>query len=380
MTEIRLVKQEEMQAAIASSDRIFARDSDMSSMGEAFPFLFSATTSHSLGLFEDGSLLVFMGLVPALIRIGGSRVTVFSLGSVFTLPEARNRGLASQLLEEIKVYSRQAGVSILLVSGEGPLYARSGCRKFGEAYRLAWSRELSLASEATDGYRTYQMNESRHQDVLHLQRIAAKRYAAYEQSVWDFPLLLNTEAEVSNKKMKQHVYVARHEKKIVAFVVVALPTSVSKGEPYVVEWAGRSTAVAALLSHVVIDNNLDRLNIVVETHEREMLATLCSAKSEKIRNQGTVFLVDPEQLFRQLRPYLEAKDPVAGKNLIVSNTPDGGATFTISGLPIVALSSDELVSLLFDSQPEPDLPAEWNTVAALWFPIPFPYTGGLNYV
>lgn len=380
LEEIRLVKQAEMKEAIAASDRIFKREPDMLSMGEAYPILFSETHSHSFGLFADGKLLSFMGLVPAQIRIGCSRVDVFSIGSVFTLEEARNRGLASRVLEQIKVYSRQAGVPLLLVSGDGPLYNRAGCRRFGELIQYVWSSELSNLWKASNRSKTFQVSEARHQDVLHLHRLAAQRYAAYEQSVWDFSLLLKTEADVSNRKMKQRVYAVRFKEKIVAFAVVALPTPASRSNPYVVEWAGEAEAVVALLSHVVSEFGLDRLDIFAELHEKEMHAALKAAESQSIRNQGTVLLVDPKQLFEQLKPYIEEKLPTVGKLLHVVNTDDGGAQWVYPGLPDVTFHYEQLISLLFERQHGLQLPAAWAEITTELFPLPFPYTGGLNYV
>jgi GNAT superfamily N-acetyltransferase len=379
LEEIRLVKQAEMKEAIAASDRIFKRDSDMLSMGEAFPILFSETYSHSFGLFADGKLLSFMGLVPAQIRIGRSRVNVFSIGSVFTLEEARNRGLAGRVLEHIKGYSKQAGAPLLLVSGDGPLYSRAGCRPFGELVQYVWTPELAGRWNASGRAKTYQVSEARHQDVLHLHRLAAQRYAAYEQSIWDISLLLKTEADVSNRKMKQRVYAVRSNEKIVAFAVVALPASASRSNPYVVEWAGEAEALVALLSHVVNEFGLDRLDIFAAPHEQAMHAALKAAESQNIRNQGTVLLVDPKQLFEQLKPYIEEKLPVVGKLLRVINTDDG-AQWGYPGLPDVTFRYEQLISLLFDRYHGLELPAAWAEITTELFPLPFPYTGGLNFV
>lgn len=48
MTEIRFVSNEELREAAALSDSVF-RDAEQTSMGVAFPHIFAAGSSHSVG-------------------------------------------------------------------------------------------------------------------------------------------------------------------------------------------------------------------------------------------------------------------------------------------------------------------------------------------
>ncbi|TFE23322.1 GNAT family N-acetyltransferase [Cohnella luojiensis] len=377
MNEIRLVKKEEMKDAVASADAIF-RDSEMISMQSAFPFIFSADVSHSYGLFENERLLVFMGLVPANVQLGNARLSVFSLGSVYSVEAARNRGYAGEVLAEIKRYGRKAGASLLLVSGDGPLYARAGCRKFGEAYEFTLKR--GFTESLTDIRKDYQFGEALHGDVLRLHEIAAGRYSAYEQSLWDFSVLIKTEADISGKKMKQRVYAAKQNGIPVAFVVMGLPEGSPEAAPVVVEWAGEAVAVLSLLSYVMTEADLEQVSITVSGHEKELIGELRLIPAEKKRNQGTVYIFDAERLFDQLRPYFAEIDPTAATSLSIANAVDSGAILTLPGLPEAELTHEELVSLLFDPEPETRLSEEWKEATARRFPLPFPYTNGLNFV
>ncbi|MCC3375254.1 GNAT family N-acetyltransferase [Cohnella sp. REN36] len=376
--EIRLVRQEEMKSAIDAADAIF-RAPGMSSMGTAFPFIFSEAVSHSHGLFENSKLLAFMGLVPANVRIGSASLTVFSLGSVYCMEEARNRGYSSRVLDEIQAYGRTAGASLLLVSGDGPLYARSGCLKFGEVYRFALDR--AFAESWRNRLSDIQVTEAIHRDTPLLHRLASARRFAYEMSLWDFSALIRTEANISSRKMTQRVYVANRNGNPAAFAVVALPGPSSQGaSPVIVEWAGEIGAFLQIASNVMLGAGLEQLTLTAEGYEKELLQALRDVPMEKRRNQGTVYVFDAETLFVQLKPYFEEIDPIAGRHLSVKNGENGRAIISLPTLHDVELSREAFVSLLFDPQPDLPLSAEWSQAAAKWFPLPFPYTDSLNFV
>ncbi|WP_219834987.1 GNAT family N-acetyltransferase [Paenibacillus sp. R14(2021)] len=379
MIEIRLLTEEEMQGAADGADAVF-RDRDMSSMKEAFPFIFNSRTSHSHGLFMENELLVFMGLVPATARLGSARLSVLSLGAVYAVEAARNKGYASRLLEAVKTYGRQAGASLLLVSGDGPLYSRAGCRKFGDAYRFELNRAFAEANRP-DSVKL-QTREALHRDELGMHRLAAERRSAFEQSIWDFSVLIRTESNISGHKMKQRVYLAGRDGSPDAFAVIAHPTSLSNQPPRVIEWAGEPGALLKLLAHVMLDTDMDRLTFTVTASEHELLGALNTHafRKERIRNQGTLLVLDAARLIDQLRPYLEEAAPSSGSRLSARSSEDGSTVLSLPGLPDAVLTHEELVSLFFDAKPGPPLPDGWGAAAASLFPLPFPYTDGLNFI
>ncbi|GMX60126.1 hypothetical protein Elgi_68930 [Paenibacillus elgii] len=131
-----MVVAEEIADAIRGSDVVF-RDVEQISMGAAFPGVFSATLTQSFGAYEDGKLVSFMGLVPAVLRIGSARVPMFSIGSVFTPPEFRGHGYAGDILEAVKTHVRASGGALVYVSGNRSLYTRNQCHPFGAINRYA---------------------------------------------------------------------------------------------------------------------------------------------------------------------------------------------------------------------------------------------------
>src|SRR4051812_3407039 len=115
MTEIRFANNEELKQAAALADSVF-RDSEQTSMGVAFPQIFSAGLNQSMAAFEAGKLVAFMGLVPNIINVGHSQLQIHCLGSVCTDPEYRGKGHASLILEQIYAFIKQSGSCMLLVS------------------------------------------------------------------------------------------------------------------------------------------------------------------------------------------------------------------------------------------------------------------------
>src|ERR1700724_1990061 len=101
MAEIHQVQGHEMNEAIQLADAVF-RDAEQVSMAEAFPLVFSQSLGQSLGAFEQGKLVAFIGIVPAFIKVWLSRLPIYSLGAVCTHPDYRGRGYAGDLLNAIK--------------------------------------------------------------------------------------------------------------------------------------------------------------------------------------------------------------------------------------------------------------------------------------
>ena len=117
MVEIRIIHNDELTEAAALSDAVF-RDAEQTSMAIAFPHIFSAGLNQSFAAFEAGKLVAFMGLVPKILNIGPAKLQIHCLGSVCTAPEARGKGYASLMLEQVYRLLEQSGTSLLLVSGD----------------------------------------------------------------------------------------------------------------------------------------------------------------------------------------------------------------------------------------------------------------------
>ncbi|WP_336786186.1 GNAT family N-acetyltransferase [Paenibacillus sp. MMO-177] len=379
MVQIRRLTGAEMQEAIRLSDATF-RDGNQTSMGQLFPFLFSEAALHlSYGAFEeDGKLVSFMGVVLWTIRIGEAALRVASLGSVCTEPSARGKGYASLLLEQVQSFTRDAGASLLLVSGDRSLYTRAGCALFGRIskYRMdALHAESFMGGSEAKG----EIREMRPDDLFALQEAAETREVRYQVGVNELGTLLKAEAMAGVMRMNQRVLVEGTKGIGTSFAVIGV-TSETQPKGTVLEYAGDSDKVVRLFAEAVNRFGLQSLEIPIPWHEKDIHERLSAIPSTEDGQPGTVKILSGEALMDQLSPWLEKRGDVSGLRL--NRMENSGWELSDStGRPSVTLNDEELIRLLFDriGTDAVLLPAEAQAYREL-FPIPFPYTAGLCFV
>lgn len=376
MVKIVPLYEQNLAEAIQLADATF-RDAEQFSMADAFPFMyFKAMQGQSYAAFADGKMVSFLGLVPAVIRVGPARLNIFSLGSVCTDPDYRGRGIASAIMEKVLKHVDQSGASLLLVTGTRSLYTRVNCHLFGEVTRFTLDADSANDMLKKSPSADVLVRELKATDWLKLTEVAASRVARYEQSVWDLASLVNAEAYASCIKLHHKVLVAERDGEIKGFLVVGVPYQRGKKrQPMAFEWAGQADIVTLLLADAVKRYELEQLEVPVPWHEQSLLRCLCSLSARKEKNLGTVHIVQPERFISQLRPYLKEKNHELTDHMNIRSLVNGQIELNVDGKRH-ELESDKFVSLVFD--PQPDL--ETNAPLQSLFPIPFPYTGGLNYV
>lgn len=379
---IRLLTQEETSQAVQLADLIF-RDKEQVSMQSGFPYLYSQTFAHSFGVFEQDQLVAFMGLLPSVVHSGPAALTTFSLGSVCTHPDSRGHGHASQMLAEVQQHIDRAGASLLFVSGTRSLYRRAECHPFGEVKRFELGPEQAAFIQAQSADISYRRADS--YDMFRLHELASSRPVRFDQSIWDFAGLASAEAYATCVKLKQDLFVAERNGEMIAFLAAALPQQLRpKQPPFAVEWAGDAEAIVGLLAYAMEYGHTDTLSIPVSWHELDLLDRLKAIPDVTIRsehNLGTIYIVNAKRLLHQLRPYLQAQDSALGDQLQIEKHEETGSyMLSLPALPDLLLTAEELVSVLFLPNCAYKVPKEWEAAAAKLFPVPLPYTGGLNYI
>jgi predicted N-acetyltransferase YhbS len=380
MIEVRMLTNDEMKQAIRLSDATF-RDEEQPSMAEAFPFIFSDSAMHcSFGAFENAKLVSFMGLVPWTVRIGEARLRVFSLGSVCTHPDVRGRGMASEVLSAVYEYIGQAGASLLLVSGNRSLYTRNGCAAFGRIRKYGWDEQAAnlVLGRVVDPNR--QVREMKVADIFELYDVASARGVRYDLGVNELATLLKSEALASCMKMKHRILVSEESGVIRAFGVFGEPAD-PRSRGVVLEYGGEPGTVMRLAAHAVRSFNMNGLDFPVPWHETELhhQMTFAGLPSSEEDHLGTIRIIDAKALVEQLQPWLESKDARASAELRIEHQEDG-VWHLQAGDDQIRLSGDELIRLVFDCSSAEAAGHELPAFLKQLFPIPFPYTGGLNYI
>ncbi|MRH41180.1 GNAT family N-acetyltransferase [Aquibacillus halophilus] len=371
MVEVRHLKKEEMEAAIRLSDQTF-RDSERTSMGTAFPQIFTPSMlNHSFGAFVDGKLVAFMGLLPAVINLGKAKISVYSLGSVCTAIDYRGQGIASQMLEEISEFLQKTEASLLLVSGDRTLYRKAGCFPFGQLTRFTYKGSSYIPSKDLN------ISEMETSDLLGMVRVAEKREVAYQQGLLDFSELIEAEAYASNIKLSHKVLVNKSEGLISSFLVVGLPHHSSVNRTAIaIEWAGEVDELESLLAYAVETYQLDEIEVPVPWQDQVLLENLSSLPNQKVKNQGTIKVIDAKCLLQQIYPYVKEKF----KGNVRFKTDENGCVEVITPTVTETLSPEELISFLFNVDAIDKSVVKLQQATNNAFPIPFPNTAGLNYL
>ncbi|WP_036605531.1 GNAT family N-acetyltransferase [Paenibacillus assamensis] len=381
MTNIRILNEQEMQEAILLANRMF-RDAEQVPMQSGFPYLYSTTYGQSFGTFEGDRLLGFNGLLPAVLRVGPAAINVFSLGSVCIDPEVRGRGYASSMLANVKNHVKDAGASLLLVTGTRSLYTRAACHLFGAVTRVHLDQSHAHCLLASKVSQPFHLRAMELYEWLKLHTVARSREVHYEQSVWDLAGLTKAEAYASCVKLKHEIVVAERNGKVAAFAVVAIPkgTLQSRRPPFAVEWAGDASAVASLLAFATISSDIAALEVPVNWHEHDLLEVLHHVPSTPEQNLGTVYIANIEQFVEEIRPYWMQHDASVGAQLTIHLAADDEYVLSLPQLPTLRLRGQELTSLLFTPAAQIELVEEWAAALHKLLPIPLPSTSGLNYV
>lgn len=420
MINIKRLEVDDLKEAALLSNSVF-RSEGQEWMEVAFPYIFKPSlVSHSFGAYVGRELQSFMGLVPFTLKIGQASLPIFSLGAVCTHPSARGKGYASQLLEEVKQYIDQAGASLLFISGDRGLYTRADCYHFGATVthvimQKDVQRLLDKVQAGNMEYSSeYRVREYQSTDLFSMVQLASNRIAHYETSIHDFSLLLEAEAFARDPRLQHKILVAEKRGQISAFLVVGIPSQQENKEVAIgsaggvsaeanetagiasavaIEWAGEAEGIALLLAKALKQYELQRVEISVPWQETELIDVLQDWQREQEGNQGTVYLVSPQRLIEQLRPYLEQKNAMISNQLSIRYVEDGnkddriGAdrlTELILGEDHLILSSEQLVTLFFSpswrEELELDISKPMQEGLQELFPIPLPYTAGLQYI
>ncbi|QJD87294.1 GNAT family N-acetyltransferase [Cohnella herbarum] len=378
MAEIRFVEEKEIGSAAALADLVF-RDEEQTSMGVAFPFIFSGNFGSSVGAFEDGKLAAFMGLVPSELQIGKAVLPLFSMGAVCTHPDYRGRGYAGDMLKLAFEHIAASGASLLYVSGDRSLYRRHGCHRFGSVrnYSIKPGQFMETEQAGSASYRKF-----RESDRFRLQALADDAFARYRRGLYETALLIRSESLASISKLRNETYVAESEGSIAAYAVVAMPAEhPTQSSPFVVEWGGDAVKAAQLLSFIQESRGLSELRVAVPFHDSDMQEALQRVPYTEGTNTGTVKIIDPKRLLTQLAPYLKEKNNEVAPRITLDNVKgeEGAAELRIDDNSI-RLTSEELVSVLFDLDPDVAAIAQYREMLGKLFPIPLPYAAGLNFV
>ncbi|OAB45312.1 GNAT family N-acetyltransferase [Paenibacillus glacialis] len=370
--EYRLVREHEMKEAALLAEEVFCKDKERY-MEYSFPTLFRPGVSQSYAAFNDqGKLVSFIGMVPFIIHSDNVRLYSYSIGAVCTDPAYRGQGLAGELFTLCQQHAKEAGASLMFISGDRSLYTRAGSVTFGKSKK--YTLEATIAEKLNTHTSQWTFSEFEPKDMFAVHSLMLDKSSAIQWSLAELAQFIGASPMANIHNMNQRIHVARTpEQVIVAVAVFAVPRIPSPDNVgMLIEYAGLPSAVIGLLSNALTQFELTSLSLTIPWQDVELanLLQAVDASVERQNNIGTVLVIDGEALIAQ-SGYRKS----ATNNIAISVLSDGryelhtphGSSF-IDGNP-------ELVSLLFD----PDSSVEYPADARLQ-PIALPYMYGLYFI
>lgn len=355
--EFRRVTEHDLGQAAALANKVFCKNGEQY-MGSAFPTIFQPGVIHSYGAFtEKGELVAFMGMVPQLIHSNQAELRAFFVGAVCTDPQYRGQGIASKLLARCTNHAKDAGASLMFISGDLPLYTNAGSVYYGKSTQFII--DASVTKELADKHNSWNFRDMQPEDIFTVHKLLTSQTGTIGWGIPDLQQAISVSPMATVSKQVQAIRVAELPGKgLSAVVVLGIPKTVSELEQTlssdhdgtVIEWAGSPEAVVALLSDSCIHINLSSLQINLPWQYTQLAASLESAGAQgtQSKNAGTVLVVDKTMLIDQAR-----SNELAGQGL----------------------TDAELCSLLFD----PDSEVSSQSYAKVK-PLPLPYMYGLHFV
>ncbi len=130
------------------------------------------------GAFLGTTLLGGCHVDERVMRIGSARLLTGCIGSVVTMTEHRNQGVAAALLRDVVTYAQEQHHALLLLDGIGQFYHRFG---FIDVFDTSWHTiENSVIQAQTAS--PYSVREATFEDISALLALYQRHFAAYPAS------------------------------------------------------------------------------------------------------------------------------------------------------------------------------------------------------
>lgn len=225
------------------------------------------------------------------VRVGDARITWSSFGNVMTLPEYRGKGLASRINARLWGRMKKDGVDGVYISGGRGLYTRAGAAFSGRYFSFVL--KASQIKAASQGLRLKKCGPSNLASLLRLQR---SKNVGFERSERDFRTTLSHGIAYL---CKCQAWLLLSSGKPLAWLALN-PAKRAK----LIDYAGPRSAVLAGLKLASRKLGFKEVELSVAGWDEEFLR-LAGGKGKFSLVDGTHLILDPQRLFKRLRPYFE---------------------------------------------------------------------------
>lgn len=262
---------------------------------------------ETLAMFHEGRAVSVIQRLERDFIVRGCKLRLGYVGSVSTLPEFRNRGLASTILAATMQRFRENGVDFVCISGDRPMYRRAGARPTGGVFRFTASRDEVVS--AIGDIPPVSLRAASIEDAPLLSRLYEQEALRFVRPLSDYEVVLRYE-HCAGQKCEFQVIECDGEP-IGYLLMTSLQERDGKKWVRVFEFAGERFYLLAALRRLALSLPNDA-EVWVDVWRGDalfrMLSSLKLAYSE-VRRSGTYVVVDFVSTMRKLIPYFESVLP-----------------------------------------------------------------------
>lgn len=381
----RASKKEEFQSVLDLINQVFRLSNLFApTMGTEFPLLLCDENLDNMRIIvEDGKPVSNVNYYTTNISIEGATLKAASVGAVCTHPNYRGKNYATQLLDDVEARMKNHGVEVMLVSGSRDLYLRRNCVKVGGFYKG------QLESKQTEIQDYLSLVEISSTNIDQAIRIFNQEPIKYKRTYEEFiNLYQGATTHWSNLYYKSYLLIKRE--KAIAYIIVKFIIGENRAE--IKEYAGDRSSVITGINKLIEMHELKECSLIVPQHD--MMNTLLEEAGVSLQSQeqqGTIKVINYTSLMRSLRPYMKQYLPCDTVEELDFVEEDGQYMITTRDETLVIGSMDLLGQLIFGQRGQDGIvDALFNNeladkpklklVLSTVFPIPFPWTGNMNYI
>ncbi|MBN2696512.1 MAG: GNAT family N-acetyltransferase [Bacilli bacterium] len=338
-------------------------------MRNEYPLLLGkANQSHMFVATKGKEVVSMVNYYLSTVKLDRVKLRVGSIGSVATNEAYRKRGIAGKLLKLAENKMLDEKVSLVIISGDGPLYERYGSTRVGDiiAYKI-----LRKAVDSKSKYTLTKYDESHFSE---LKRLHHKEKYRYLRSDTEFKKLIAGQT-FPGETFENHLYLIQDKDKTVAYVF--FNQNLLENRILIKEYAGSRKAIQDCLGSLIASVKADYA-IVSALPNDEINRLLNGHPCQNIDQYASFKVLDWQGFFENLSPYIQSH----GIGSLSLKKKSQGYLMHIDKDDVSFKTIHEVHKFIFG--PNKDLLESINDAGLKKkltevFPIPFVWTNNLNY-
>ncbi|MCS7253605.1 MAG: GNAT family N-acetyltransferase [Armatimonadota bacterium] len=259
---------------------------------------------ETFAMFYEGRAVSVIQRLERDFIVHGCKLRLGYVGSVSTLPEFRNRGLASTILAATMQRFRENGVDFVCISGDRPMYRRVGARPTGGLLRFTALRDEMV--NAISNVPPVSLRRASIEDASLLSRLYEQEALRFVRPISDYEVVLRYEHCAGQRCEFQ--LVEQDGEPIGYLLMTSLQERNGRKWVRVFEFAGDRFLLLGALRELALGLPNDA-EVWIDVWRGDNLSRMLSnlnLNCSDVRRSGTYVVIDFVSTMRKLLPYFES--------------------------------------------------------------------------